>query len=235
MDQDEVPSCQPAYQLIRTRKRKRTISLSIARNGDIIIRAPFHLKSESIEAFFREKRSWIQKKLRETSAGVDRSVARGFVAGEVFPFLGQYYPLEIVAPTDSHRPLLFAQERFYLNERYRTKARDLFISWYKEQAREKIRERVQLYGSRMLLFPDRQKITSARYQWGGCSSKNTLTFTWRIVMAPLPVIDYLVVHELAHIREKNHSSRFWKIVRETFPDYPTMKAWLKSRGHLLDL
>jgi len=235
MDRDQAPAYGPAYQLIRTKKRKKTISLSIARNGDVIIRAPFHLPLQSIEAFFRDKRSWIRKKLSETSRCIDRSIARAFVSGDLFPYLGEYYPLEIVGPADSHPPLFFAHERFYLNEKYRPRARDLFISWYKEQAREKIRERVQFYSSRMLLCPDRQKITSARHQWGGCSSRNTLTFTWRIVMAPLPVIDYLVVHELAHIREKNHSTNFWKIVQETLPSYPASKTWLKTRGHLLDL
>ncbi len=231
MDRDQAPT----YQLIRTKKRKRTVSLSIARNGEIIIRAPFHLPLQSIEAFFCKKRAWIQKKFSEIYRGTDRSIVKTFVAGEVFPYLGEFYPLEIVVAADPYPPLHFAHERFYLNEKDRPRARDLFISWYKDQAREKIRERVQFYSSRMLLCPERQKITSARYQWGGCSSKNTLTFTWRIVMAPLAVIDYLVVHELAHIREKNHSTKFWKIVQETLPSYSTAKAWLKICGHLLDL
>jgi len=98
-----------------------------------------------------------------------------------------------------------------------------------------IRERVQFYSQTMHLSPQRERITSAKYQWGGCSSRNTLSFSWRLMMAPLPVIDYIVVHELGHIQEKNHSPRFWKIVETTLPDYRARRDWLKKYGHLLNV
>ena len=125
--------------------------------------------------------------------------------------------------------------RFYLDERCQEKAKDLFVTWYKEQAVRTIRDRLQFYSQTMRLSPRRERISSARHQWGGCSSRNTLSFSWRLMMAPLSVIDYIVVHELGHIKEKNHSPRFWKIVETTLPDYRTRRDWLKKYGYLLNV
>ena len=155
--------------------------------------------------------------------------------GEKFLYLGEWYPLEIDESDHGALPLRLSFGNFILNKDHVDEARDLFIEWYKREAREKIEGRVRYYSHRFHLFPKRIKITSARSRWGSCSRDNRLSFTWRIIMAPLVIIDYVLVHELAHIREKNHSRKFWTFLEAILPDYREHKVWLKKNGHWLSL
>jgi len=98
-----------------------------------------------------------------------------------------------------------------------------------------ITERVQWYAAKHGLEYKQVKITSARTRWGSCNSRGTLSFSWRLVMAPVPVIDYVVVHELAHTVEKNHSKKFWAKVQIIMPDYQNRIEWLDKNGHLFNL
>jgi hypothetical protein len=114
-------------------------------------------------------------------------------------------------------------------------AREHFTAWYKLQARQLIEERVRYFAARFGLHYSRVRITSARTRWGSCSSRGTLSFTWRLVMAPPAAIDYVVVHELAHLLVRNHSPAFWRKLEELLPDYRPPQQWLKQNGHLLIL
>jgi predicted metal-dependent hydrolase len=111
----------------------------------------------------------------------------------------------------------------------------LFTAWYKQQARWVLAERVQWFASRCKFTYTQVRISSAHTRWGSCSSRGTLSFTWRLVMAPLEVVDYVVVHELAHLRVRNHSPAFWKEVEAILPDYKARQKWLKTNGKLLTL
>ena len=118
---------------------------------------------------------------------------------------------------------------------YLPSARFAFINWYKNAAREKIRQRLDWYSEASGLKYNRVNITSAMRRWGSCSGKAYLSFSWRLIMAPLKVIDYVVVHELAHIEVKNHSKNFWSKVRTIMPDYEHAKSWLRHNEFLLNL
>jgi predicted metal-dependent hydrolase len=111
----------------------------------------------------------------------------------------------------------------------------LFTAWYKQQARWVLAKRVEWFASRCKFTYTQVRISSAHTRWGSCSSRGTLSFTWRLVMAPLEVVDYVVVHELAHLRVKNHSPAFWKEVEAILPDYKARQKWLKTNGKLLTL
>jgi predicted metal-dependent hydrolase len=115
------------------------------------------------------------------------------------------------------------------------KAPELLAAWYKDQARLILPERTNYFAHQFGLKVRSIRITSARTRWGSCSRLNALSFTWRLVMAPLEIIDYIVVHELAHIAEKNHSRAFWSQVERMLPDYHYRRKWLKNNGRLLDL
>jgi len=108
---------------------------------------------------------------------------------------------------------LILKDFFYLSENYREKAREVFISWYKKEAKKILTERVEFYSKSTGLKPNSVKITSAQKRLGSCSSKGNLNFSWRLVMLPIRVIDYVVVHELAHLEEHNHSKNFWTKVK----------------------
>jgi predicted metal-dependent hydrolase len=222
------------YQIIRSKKRRKTIALQIQRDGGIVIRAPRGTKDEEIDQFFDEKKPWIRKKLEEIRHEQRAQRPREFISGEEFLFLGRRYPLRI-ATGEEDGDLTFDEDGFHLGDRFREQARDLFIQWYKDRAETVIRERTNLYRERLGVVPARERITSAKHQWGSCSPQNALTFSWRMVMAPISVIDYVVVHELAHLRERNHSPIFWKIVEQILPEYRKERGWLKRYGSSLRL
>ena len=221
------------YQIVRSKKRRRTLVLCVERSGKVLVRAPVRATQDAIHAFVREKRRWIEKKLSQVRQEQIQHKPRAFLPGEKFLYLGKLYPLRITNATNGQPPLHLLEGEFHLTESVREKAKDLFMEWYRKEAETIIRQRIGLYRDTLQVHPTKERITSARCQWGGCSARNTLTFSWRIIMAPLHVIDYVVIHELAHIREKNHSPKFWKIVEATLPNYRDHRDWLKQQGHLL--
>jgi predicted metal-dependent hydrolase len=153
------------------------------------------------------------------------------VDGETFPFLGQSYPLTIVP---RQRPAItFDGSTFRLAKSALPKAEDAFARWYKGQAASLLLERVLIYSRKHGFHYQKIRISSARSRWGSCSSSGMLSFTYRLVMAPPEVVDYVVVHELVHTQVKNHSKTFWRRVGEILPDYKVKLTWLKKNGRFL--
>jgi len=223
-----------SYQLIRSKKRRRTISLQIKEDGKIVVLAPYHTPKWEVERFIQGKQSWIVEKISEKEKQA-KEAKRTFLPGEKFLYLGEWYPLEIHDFNHKEPPLKLSFGNFILNKDRMVEARDLFVEWYKKEAREKIAERINYYSRGVHLFPKGVKITSAKSRWGSCSRDNRLSFSWRIMMASLSIIDYILIHELVHIREKNHSKKFWATLESILPDYRKHRVWLRKNAHLLDL
>ncbi len=222
------------FHLIKSKRRRKTISLHIKEGGEIVIRAPHQASKREIEEFIGEREAWVVEKLTEEKER-RKELQKAFIPGEKFLYLGELYPLEIDETGHKELPLKLSFGNFVLNRDCLEQARDLFIEWYKREAKEKIEGRVRYYSSRLNLFPRGTRITGAKSRWGSCSRDDRLSFSWRIVMAPLRVIDYILVHELVHIREKNHSGRFWDALERILPDYRERRSWLKKNGHSLSL
>ncbi len=219
-------------QLIRSKKRKKTISLRIKEDGRIVLYVPYHTPKGEIEGFIKRKESWVIKKISEKERSI-KETEKIFIPGEKFLYLGESYPLEIQDNSHKGHPLTLSFGKFILDQDHIEEAKDLFIQWYKREAKEIIAGRVDYYSNRLDLFPKGIKITSAKYRWGSCSRDNRLSFSWRMIMAPLTIIDYILIHELAHIKEKNHSRRFWRYLESILPDYRKQRLWLKENGHRL--
>lgn len=213
----------PTTQLIRS--DRRSISLEIKSDGMLIIRAPLSTKDSVIQKFVDEKRDWIQKSYAHTLKRLEQFRPKQFIEGEKFLYLGQEYDLHIA--DDMFGKLLF-EDRFILSARYLPKARRLFEQWYKEEAFAIFTRRCKFYSPILKASYQSIKLSSAKHRWGSCHPRGSLCFNWRLVMAPEAIIDYVVVHELAHIKEANHSSRFWAIVSQTLPGYKEAKKWLKE-------
>ncbi len=212
------------------RSKRRTISLEITRDATLVIRAPFRASERYILGLLEKRRSWIHKKLAQQRARVVPS--KQFVNEEEFLYLGVNYRLRI-AP--GHPASLTLDGAFLLNSARASKAREEFIRWYAERAGEIVPERASFYGKASGLSYSRVNITNARRRWGSCSSNDGLNFSWRLVMAPIEVIDYVVAHEVAHLAVRSHSRRFWGKVAQLFPGYRECGRWLKENGHLLSL
>jgi predicted metal-dependent hydrolase len=217
-------------EIIRT--KRRTIALIVERDGRLIVRAPTRAKEETINEFIKHKEKWILKKQGEVKAYYPPFVSKEYVNGEGFWFLGQIHKLQIV---DEKKPNLFLNGDFRLAKAAVHKAPAVFEKWYRKQAFQVIAGRVQWYATKHGFQYTQIKITSARRRWGSCSASGTLSFAWRLVMAPVPVIDYVVVHELVHLQVRNHSKKFWGRVGVIMPDFKQKIEWLEKNGHLLNL
>ncbi len=218
-------------EIIRT-KRRKTISLQITDDATLIIRAPFNVSKETIKDVVDKHKDWIRRKINEILSRNPKFVQKNFVNGENFLYLGKYYRLTLV--NGQKEPLVF-KNGFFLSEAYLPIAKEVFINWYRKRAYEKISERVEWYAKKRGFRYNKINITKAEKRWGSCSSTGNLNFSWRLIMAPLPVIDYVVVHELVHLEEKNHLKSFWDKVKILMPDYEKHRTWLKKNGYLLKI
>jgi predicted metal-dependent hydrolase len=223
------------YVLVRSRRRRKTMTLRIDRQGRVVVRAPLYTVRADIESFYQQNRAWVAGKLAERQAIQSMCKPKSFVPGEEFLFLGKSYPLRFGETNGKVPTLSFCSHGFTLPRDHAAKARDLFIKWYKIKAWEKITERVLCFSKRLDLIPQGIRLMTARTQWGSCSPDNRLSFNWKLVLAGDASIEYVVAHELLHIKEKNHSSRFWGALESFMPDYKERKAWLDENGHLLNI
>jgi len=217
--------------IIRT--NRKTISLQITDNASLIVRAPYNVTEEFIESVIVKHLDWIEKKKNNIQARDPKFVKKEFVNGEGFLYLGRSYRLKITK--NQEKPLIFQDNYFFLSKEYLPIARELFIGWYKEKAYGKISERVEWYAKKRGFTYNKVNITDANKRWGSCSAKGNLNFSWRLIMAPLPIVDYVVVHELVHLVEKNHAKTFWDKVKMLMPDYEKHDEWLKRNCYMFRL
>ena len=211
------------------RSRRRTLSLEINESAEVIVRAPLKMPEQIIERFVYDKRLWIDQKTSILKAKQRDQVK--YEKGELFLYLGVNYELDI---TEKFKNFFF-DDKFFLPIKKKDSAEKLFITWYKQQAAIVIPERVLYFSKIMGLSYNTVKLTSAKKRWGSCSGRNNLNFTWRLIMSPLDIIDYVIVHELAHVVQKNHSKKFWGIVEKYIPDYKERRKWLREFGFKLKL
>lgn len=220
------------YKVIRSRKRQKTISLQIRNEAEVIIAAPCFTPLAEINSFVEEKQNWINKTIQKQKDAVAQKKPRDFETGEYFFYLGNPYPLEIIFEPFESAGVVFRNMRFYLNaQNDKDLKRRYFIAWYKKKAHEFISQRLDGFSRMLTLRYESMRITSARNRWGSCSADDRLAFSFRLIMAPSDVIDYVIVHELAHIREKNHSLRFWQWVETVIPEYKAHRCWLYENHH----
>ncbi len=224
-----MPNLPHVDQLIRS--KRKTLALIVQRDGSVIVRAPVSASEALIRQFVESKRAWILEKKAQAQEQPPR-VVRKFADGEKFLYFGQEYPLSVVNGAEAG---LRFEAGFFLNQNSQSEAPLLFENWYKAAARQALTERTRFYAQKFGLKYEKVHISSARTRWGSCSARGTLNFTWRLVMAPLEVIDYVIVHELAHLRVKNHSAAFWAEVAKMMPDYKIRRDWLKKNGRALIL
>jgi predicted metal-dependent hydrolase len=217
-------------QLVRS--RWRTVSLEIDQSGKLIVRAPLHASQAEIEALVEGKQNWILNKQRQAIARRLESPQKQFLPGEKFLFLGKEYPIKVVQ--HQAEPLVL-NGAFLLVAKRREKARAVFESWYRQQAAQVIKPRTcdlaQQNGFQYQII----RINGAKTRWGSCGPKGSLNFAWRLVMAPPEIIDYVIIHELVHLRVRNHSKSYWEAVNQIMPDFKRRRTWLQKYGYQLSL
>ena len=207
--------------------KRKSIGLTVNRNAEIVVRASTRHPKYLIENFVEQHLEWIQKALERR-----QTLKKQFAEGEMFLYLGQEFPLRIL---EGYRSKLVFENGFFLSKFQQHKAKKYFEDFYKQKAKEVLLERSKLYGGVMNASFKKLNITGANTRWGSCSSSGSINFSWRLVMTPLEVIDYVVVHELAHVTHKNHSKKFWDLVGRFYPEYKNARKWLNANGHRLSI
>jgi predicted metal-dependent hydrolase len=217
-------------QLIRS--KRKTISLEVKQDGRLVVRAPYLTTRGQIKDLVKAKGGWIRKKQELVKKQSLEVPSRKFTPGEQFLYLGKTYPLDLVE--DQVEPLIL-KDKFYLAENFKEEGKLVFENWYRRHASQVIKAQVARRARQNGFAYTRVRITSARTRWGSCGSNGSLNFTWRLVMAPEEVIEYVVVHELVHLKIRNHSKAYWNEVSKMMSDYNQHLKWLKDNGYGLTL
>jgi len=220
------------YYDLELRKRK-TMSIYIERDGTVKVLAPENLSINEIEEVLENKRYWIHSQQEEWKELNRTKRKRQFVNGEGFLYLGRSYRLKLVEHQEV--PLKLYQGYFCLRAEDADNARELFKEFYREKGYKKISERVDYYKNKLGVNPSGIKIMELKNRWASCPGNGNLRFHWKVVMAPITVIDYIVVHELTHLLHENHTDAFWNTVDKVLPDYIKRKTWLRENGASLEL
>jgi predicted metal-dependent hydrolase len=218
------------YQLIHS--DRRTIGITVERDRRVVVRAPQSAPKATVAAVVEKKRYWIWQKLRDPCKYPFPRYRKEFTPGETFLYLGQSYQLELLNLDTSG--VQFAGNTFQLSRHERKAGQALFRAWFTAQAQAQLPPRVARLADSLGLDYQKIEVRDLRYRWASCTKGGSLIFNWRILQAPSFVIDYLIVHELAHLLETNHTPTFWNIVAVHAPSHAKARDWLRRHGDKLE-
>lgn len=213
---------------LRWSHRRKTMEITVDREGKLVISAPEGTDTELMEKFVREKKFWLYTKIAEKGALRKPVVAKEFVTGEGFPYLGRSYRLLLV--DEQEKPLKLDAGRFMLLRSEVDRGRSHFIDWYTAHARLWLRRKVCWWTPRMGIEPKGIEVRDLGFRWGSCGKKGILNFHWASILLPASIVEYVVVHELVHLVEPNHTPEFWLALERAMPDYEQRKNWLAENG-----
>ena len=205
--------------LVRFSARRKTLALKVV-EGQVVVYAPTSTPQRTIDAFLQRAQSWIQKqqnKQRKQQADVANKT---YTLDSQFMYLGRSYTLAqlLAEDIDTDQPL-----------------QTQLIHWFQQQAKRLLAQKTQAMAARIRQSYHGIRLGYYRSKWGSCNSKRVLSYHWAIVQAPEAVIDYLVAHEVSHLKHMNHSAHFWALVEKLCPDYQAQRKWLREHGHRLRL
>ncbi|HLG69043.1 MAG TPA: SprT family zinc-dependent metalloprotease [Chloroflexota bacterium] len=228
------------YTVNRSRRRKKTIEITVDGKAGVLVTAPEGISSEDVAAIVRRRARWLIGKA--STALLREPHPRQFVSGETVPYLGRtvrmvieesavrrpsvrfrHWSLEVLTPAGMDGPGGKAAIRRALT------------TWYKQRARDRLDLRLRVWAKVLGLQPVDFLIRDQQHRWASCSPDGTLRFNWRVVMAEPKLLDYIVVHELVHLDIKNHSAAFWTRLASALPDYADRRRRLREVGPYLSL
>ena len=215
---------------VRWSRRRRTIGLTVARDGALRVLAPAGTSAKRLEQVVRAKLPWVRRKLAEFEAMGPPQAAAGLVEGERLPYLGRSYALRLVdAPA---KPFALRRGRFELDRALDGDARAAVVHWYTARAQAHMEARVAHFSPRVGAAPAAVVVRDLGVRrWGVCDGRRrTVSFHWELVLQAPEAVDYVVVHELAHLHEPNHQRPFWRRVEAVMPDWKTRRALLSGAG-----
>lgn len=219
---------------VRASARRATLQLTVDRDGELIVFVPTDCDDSVVEEFVREKRVWIYKKLAEKEALRHPATAKQFVSGEGFPYLGRNHRLLVVHDQDV--PVKLEAGRLKMRRSAAVDGREHMIGWYTSHAQPWLAERVERFSARVGVRPSGVSVQDLGYRWGSCGKGEQLYFHWKSILLPPRMVEYVVAHELVHLREIRHTPEFWRRLERAMPDFAARKHWLaENGGQIVDL
>ena len=225
---------------IRRSSRRATVSIAVDAAAGVLVTAPRPTPVPRLDDLVHAKASWIVQSQKRQSDRPPAPAAREFVSGETFLHLGRQYRLRLEL---DHEPLPLRLDHGWLKvplprhlpEQHRSAyIRAALIDWYRRNASKKIPERINDWAEKLDVQVPEVLLTEPRRRWGSASVSGTVRINWRIIQAPLSLVDYVVVHELGHLRHPNHTHHFWAAIGQVMPDYEQRKARLRAICPQLD-
>ncbi len=220
------------------RSDRKTADIVIERSGDVVVRAPLGIADEQIRAAVADRALWVYRSLAEWEDLNASRRHRPLVQGQGFAYLGRSYRLRFVDETPV--PLRLKNGRWEVSEAFVARegaaaTRKAFRDFYTAKGEQIFAERVRQLAPLVGVEPGTVIVKELGYHWASCGVGGALNFHWKTLMAPQSVIDYIVVHELCHLRHRDHSDAFWNEVDKILPRYRERKDWLRQHGASLDL
>lgn len=222
------------YQVVRSPKRHKTIEVTVDEPGHVTVAAPMDTPTERLAATVRRRAKWI---IKHEGAAADAPPPRRFVSGESLPYLGRSVRMTVhpfeggeVRVRFHHWQFDIEVPRSLRGDERTTRVRSALVTWYRERASLKLPPRVDRVATLLGVQPKAVLIRDQRVRWASCSPDGTLRFNWRALMLPPALIDYVVAHELAHLRVRAHSAEYWTTVGQAVPDYRARRERLKEVG-----
>lgn len=209
------------------KSKRKTLSLSINENAELIVRAPNQISNKRIEEFIIEKSKWINKNKNLMQSRINEMNN----SQSNYLFLGNIYPL--IKVNEDPNKIDFNGTEFITSIENQDKFKSSLKSWYKIKFKEIAIPRLNYFSDKYNLKINQVRFKNQKTLWGSCSSKNNINLNYLLVMAPMIVIDYVIIHELVHTVHKNHSENFWNAVEAIMPDYKKAKKWLNKNGYKL--
>jgi len=223
---------------IRESKRARYVNFRIDSEKGLEVVIPSGVRVLNLDDLLRERQMWILKHLRKFDQIKANTEQRQYVSGEMLPYLGEDHELDVIQTRNGKRTTVARQANFI---RVRLRAgipqderaeeiRSALEKWYRRQAKEYILEQTAALAAQHGFEYEGVKIRGQRTRWGSCSSKGNLNFNWKLMMVPPAAVEYVIIHELCHLMELNHSTYFWNLVQELCPNYKYWVRWLKEHS-----
>lgn len=225
------------YTILR-KPRKRGATITVQPDNEVVISVPKYFSESMIQEILERQASWIAKKTAVYKNLRQKFPAKNYQEGDLFHFLGDVYSLKV--QTAALRKVELQKNNLWVfcPQEIPSKGKDSLASviraWYESEAERILKVRVKYYEERMKLLGGEIEIKTIRSFWGSCAADKKLRFNARLIMAPLEVVDYVVVHELSHLVHRNHSYRFWNLVGQFIPQYARHRSWLNAHGAFLN-
>lgn len=213
------------------KSKRKTVSLIINAKGELIVRAPLKFNEKELPAILADKKEWIEK--HQTKNAKRGEFKRDFSDGAELPFMNEKRTLKVVDGVNFGVKLYSGT--ILVNRDILDNVEEYIELIYRDYTKTVIFPKAAKIAAGMNIIFNKFKITGANTRWGSCSSKGNININWKLAMAPEFVVDYIIIHELMHIFEMNHSDKFWNLVEKAMPDYMIAEKWLKEFGHTLKL